>query len=88
MISHSNKKCDIDVQELCKPERLITDELIELLAVKVADKIADQVIQRLEERAYTAVGKTVVNTFFSKILYFIGIGSVALYSWCHYKGWY
>jgi hypothetical protein len=70
--------------------KIVTPDLLDEIADKIADKIIDRVevdmttkvAANLRTMAYAAVGQTVVE----KIFYFIGIITVALATYLHFKG--
>lgn len=59
--------------------RRMSEELIE----EIAEKAAEKAIAKLTEQAYVAVGRSVVQKFFT----IIGIITLGLYAWAKQHGW-
>lgn len=57
----------------------LTDEQIE----QIAERAAEKAVKKMTEQAYQAVGKGVV----SKLLYILGVLTLAGYAWAMHNGW-
>ena len=56
----------------------LTDEQIE----RIAEKAADKAVNKMTDQAYRAVGKGVIN----KLLWIVGVVTVGFAAWLHSKG--